>query len=54
MLAWTCLPEKNYDFLSDKKMTFVFDGGEEITVSDRADIPYDIGRAFFNIELILK
>ncbi len=49
--AWEKLPDSEYRPLADKKLTFVFRGGEEITVSGGKQVPYELNGGFFNVEL---
>ncbi len=51
ILAWPDLPESGYDFIGDKKLTFVFGEGNEISVSNKKIVPDPIRNGFFNIEL---
>ena len=51
VFAWEKLPCSKYKYGSDKKMTFVFRGGEEITVSGGKQVPYELRDGFFNVEL---
>ncbi len=53
MTAWAELPEREYKFGETKKLTFVFESGDEITVTDDRVLPGQISRGFFNIELEL-
>ena len=51
ILAWAGLPESGFKLGGDKKLTFVFDGGESVTVRSNLLTPGQIGGGFFNIEL---
>ena len=51
VLAWEHLPESEYKFGADKKMTFVFADGTEITVAEGKRVPNEIHNGFFNIDL---
>ena len=51
LLAWSELPDSPYSFGEDRKLTFVFSDGEEITVRDGKLLPDQIQRGFFNVQL---
>lgn len=51
ILSWSGLPESNFDFLSEKQLTFVFKDNDSITVKNGKILPDKLSRAFFNIEL---
>ena len=51
ILGWTTFPQRSYISGNDKKLTFIFDDGSEITVDDIRDLPSELSRGFFNIEL---
>ena len=51
LLLWYALPENEYSYSGDKTLTFVFEGGAEITVNSNAQAPDSIKNGFFNIEL---
>ena len=51
LFAWGGLPESGYDFISKKKLTFVFENGGELTVTNDRKTPGRIRNGFFNIEL---
>ena len=51
MSAWENLPYSGYDGNSNKKITFVFDNGEEVTVLGDRLLPGQLHKGFFDIEL---
>ena len=51
MPAWAALPYSGYDHNSNKKITFVFDSGEEVTVLGDRLLPGQLHKGFFDIEL---
>lgn len=51
MSAWADLPYSGYDHNSNKKITFVFDNGEEVTVLGDRLLPGQLHKGFFDIEL---
>ena len=51
MFAWEHLPVQPDPLGRDRKLTFVFENGREITVAGNPDLPDEIGRGFFDIEL---
>ncbi len=54
MLAWENIPVlRKKSFGSSKTETFIFDGDIAIEITEHIDLPYQISRGFFNIELEL-
>ncbi|MBO4326087.1 MAG: hypothetical protein J5950_02305 [Clostridia bacterium] len=51
LLAWAELPSNGYNSGEKKKLTFVFESGEEIIVSGDKKTPDQLRSAFFAIEL---
>lgn len=51
ILAWTDLPDKEYSLGGDKQLSFVFEDGTTVTVSDRKILPDPLQQGFFSIEL---
>lgn len=51
VFAWSGLPQNDYRFKEAKTLTFVFEDGGEIAVTDDRVVPDGIRRGFFNIEL---
>ncbi len=51
MPAWATLPEKKYEWSSEKTLTFVYKDGQKITVTNAKRLPQSILDAFFKIEL---
>ena len=51
IFAWSDLPSRNYSFLGNKKLIFVFEDGKEITVKNDRVLPYHISDGFFAFEL---
>ena len=50
ILFWSSLPESGY-LSVDRKMTFIFEDGTEITVVDGKKVPDPIRHGFFDIQL---
>ena len=53
LFAWEKLPDAEYDFGKNKKLTFLFKNGTQITVTGGKRVPRQISRGFFEIELEL-
>ena len=54
MTGWTGVLKREYSVLTGRAdITFTFRDGSVITVSDGLELPYNVGGAFFNIELEL-
>ena len=51
ILAWAGLPDREYAPLGEKSITFVFSKGFSTTVTAGKEVPIQIEKAFFNIEL---
>ena len=51
ILAWAHLPDSEYRSGGDKKLTFVFKSGDELTVLAGKMLPKQINGGFFDIEL---
>ncbi len=51
ILGWENLPQRESLIGSKKTLTFVFADGKKITVSDTANVPYELRHAFFDIDL---
>lgn len=51
ILGWENLPQRESLIGSKKTLTFIFADGKEITVSDTANVPYELRHAFFDIDL---
>ena len=51
ILAWADLPDKEYSRGGDKRLTFIFEDGTTVTVSDRKILPKPLQQGFFTIEL---
>lgn len=51
ILAWENLPKSEFSFDENKTLTFIFDGGEKITVVGDRRLPDGIKNGFFAIEL---
>ncbi len=54
MLSWSGLPESGFRRFEDKSITFTFEDGETVTVTDDRKLPLNIGNGFFTIELELS
>ncbi len=50
LLAWAGLPDCSY-ISGDKRLTFVFSGGERISVRGGRNVPDQLSGGFFNVEL---
>ena len=50
---WGLLPESGFKRITDKKMTFVFRGGDSFTADEGRLLPDPLARGFFNVELDL-
>ncbi len=53
LLAWETLPTREYAPEGKKILTFLFDGGDEITVPDCRLVPRQLWGGFFGVELEL-
>ena len=51
MLAWNGLPSSGSSLNGNKRLTFVFKDGSEVSVTDGLMLPFGISGGFFNIEL---
>ncbi len=51
ILGWAGLPKSGFRPLHDKKLVFVFDNGNEISVPDGLSLPWELSGGFFSIEL---
>lgn len=51
LLLWSALPQNKFACGNKKTLTFVFEGGEKITVTDDRAVPAALSGGFFAVEL---